>query len=598
MRLDLRGTIITDEQRRIHDEEFPPEPEAREAAPWDEARWERDRGRFYRYTGPEPEPASETVERDVDELAEAAVEGGFTYNPVDKTSPIEGISVAPYQEWEKKIEFDQAPTVDDIYNALVEYQAEHADAWGQDRHYFGGWLDTDKATLYLDVSVVVDRLVDAYDLGFATDQLAGWDIAKGEEVTMLGDRTDLLPVPREGGVVVASAHGADPHRSREAAEGHGPAEDGRGAPRGRDQGRAGQGRAGRRLTRVAAARRKKADSQKRISDARALVVRIADLRRDAVRQLQAGAEVALAEALRLAGVRAVTKARNRQGRAAAQTVASAYERHDSLQPFFAALGVTEADLLNGAFVSYEEQARKWMADYRRRQRAASRDLGFDPDAVMPDESDRDAAAVAFIVGALIALARSRIVAGADPMLRGSPDSASGIIPPQIIIRAMKIADGIAVPRFGMSPDVLPELVAEISADGIVERIARELRDMLLDDLRGELRLRVDTPTDVEVPEGLDVASLVDAIDGIEAGTRPLTEYRWVHAFYGEPKDPFDPHAALDGIITTDPENDPAFYNDAEWPENRIFYPGDHLGCTCELVAQVPAAVDSLIDVYG
>jgi hypothetical protein len=117
-------------------------------------------------------------------------------------------------------------------------------------------------------------------------------------------------------------------------------------------------------------------------------------------------------------------------------------------------------------------------------------------------------------------------------------------------------------------------------------IADELRDRLTNSLTGELRARE--------ADGADTTSIRTALDGLDTEV-PMTEYVWVHGFYGEPKTIFEPHERLDGTRTTDPEGDPTFTNDGDWPDNSLYYPGDHLGCTCELVAQVPSALDAFVD---
>ncbi|MEG7747611.1 hypothetical protein U2065_14820, partial [Listeria monocytogenes] len=67
----------------------------------------------------------------------------------------------------------------------------------------------------------------------------------------------------------------------------------------------------------------------------------------------------------------------------ATTVATAFETHQSLTPFFAALGVNETDLLAGSFASYETQARQWLEDRQAEQADAVSDYvepGDDTDA--------------------------------------------------------------------------------------------------------------------------------------------------------------------------------------------------------------------------
>ena len=51
------------------------------------------------------------------------------------------------------------------------------------------------------------------------------------------------------------------------------------------------------------------------------------------------------------------------------------------------------------------------------------------------------------------------------------------------------------------------------------------------------------------------------------------DLRWVHGFYGQPMQPFQPHEDVDGMEMTEAQA-------ATLP----VFPGDHVGCRCELVA--------------
>jgi hypothetical protein len=306
---------------------------------------------------------------------------------------------------------------------------------------------------------------------------------------------------------------------------------------------------------------------------------LSELRRDTGRQLLAGAEIAFAEALRHAGVRATTKARNRSGSTMARTVATAWEAHQSLMPFLAALGMNEADLLKGAFTSYENQARAWLEQRRKAEAEALRArYGEDEDwedAVPGGEATVGAAAL-FLGAALLALARQRILSGQDPIDLSGPGEVSGTIPATLAAQAMRIADGRAVAPLPESPDIVPTVNSIPDAVGLEEKIAVRLRDVLSDELHAEL-------APGERAENADLLA-----------TGPL-EYVWVHGYYGQPKTLFVPHFELDGTPTTDPDGDPAFSNLDDWPEGHYFYPGDHIGCSCELVPQVGTGLAEAAD---
>ena len=323
-----------------------------------------------------------------------------------------------------------------------------------------------------------------------------------------------------------------------------------------------------------------------IRSARRLRDRLATAKRDTVRQLAAGAEIAFAEALRHAGVRAITKAANRQSKAAAATVASAFENRQSLQPFFAALGVNESQLLAGSFAAYQAQVQAWLEAYRKEQRRIAREEGWDDegDDLIAGDEDHDNLAAGFLGAALFALAASRLLAGDDPTVDARGE-VSGVVPTGLVLRTLDVANGGAHVTLGASPMEMPTLTP-LDRPDVEHMIAEGLRDRLRDSLTGELRARTDT--------GRDTSPIERALSDLDADA-PLTEYVWAHGFYGEPKQRFDPHYNLDGVRTTDPEHDERFLNTGDWPEGDYYFPSDHLGCTCELVAQVPSALDSFVD---
>lgn len=308
-----------------------------------------------------------------------------------------------------------------------------------------------------------------------------------------------------------------------------------------------------------------------LARARRLLDRLSRLRRDTGRQLLAGAEIAFAEALRNAGVRATTKARNRSGKALAATVASALEGHHSLSPFFAALGVDEAALLTGSFGSYQAQARAWLARRREEQLATLEAEGWDDDEAerdVPGDDTTIAAGAAFLGAALLALARHRVLSGQDPVDLSGPGEVSGTIPAQLAAQAMRVAEGSAVAPAAASPDLVPAVSAIPDAGSLELTIVNRLRDALSDELHAEL-----------VPG--------ERAPGTEALAGPGHEYLWAHGFYGEPRTVFEPHDDLDGELFTDTEHDERLINPNPdgWPAEML-YPGDHRGCSCELVLQV------------
>jgi hypothetical protein len=316
---------------------------------------------------------------------------------------------------------------------------------------------------------------------------------------------------------------------------------------------------------------------------RRVLDRLATLRRDTGRKLLAGAEVALAEALRLAGVRAIAKGKSKS-RVAATALAQAISEGSAWRPHLAALGITEEQMLTGAFDAYTEQARGWLSQRRAKERAMLAREGFDPDVIVPDDDHLDEAAAVFLGVALMAIARQRIMG--DPTTLDTPGEVTGAVPARFAANAMRIADGTAVAHLAESADAVPAVVNS-GATSVEGWVSSALRDRLGNTLTVELSTTSDERERQEITEALGDLDATSA------------EYVWVHGFYGEPTTIFEPHLNLDGVTTTDPDGDPAFYNDEAWPEERMFFPGDHLGCSCELVPLLTDNTESMVlDVVG
>lgn len=71
-------------------------------------------------------------------------------------------------------------TAQDLPQQILDYYRRHAGALKRPWRYFGGWVDGN--TLYLDISIHVEREVDARKLGATNGQQAIWDCAKSEAI--------------------------------------------------------------------------------------------------------------------------------------------------------------------------------------------------------------------------------------------------------------------------------------------------------------------------------------------------------------------------------------------------------------------------------
>lgn len=283
------------------------------------------------------------------------------------------------------------------------------------------------------------------------------------------------------------------------------------------------------------------------SRARRLLERLAAIRRDVGRELLAGAEVALASALRHAGVKIQTRARSRKTAVETRAaLASAVAARAPLGPFFAAVGITELEALDGQFDAFEGQAARVLARGRARQERAVRQAGLDPDQYFAGAEANEEQASGFLGASLTALAVRRLADGPAPIpARGE---VRGDVPAGIVKSAISVAQGEATATLGETADAIPDVAL--------------------------------------IP---DATSLEAAIFGDVEEAEPPIEYAWEHGFYGDPTRPFEPHEDLGaaGFTTTAPgppyseDVDPDLFGDSPFGDH--FAPGDHDGCTCEWV---------------
>lgn len=115
-------------------------------------------------------------------LASLKEHGGFTYQPLDDTSPKNGFAVAAFPGAEKILDADKI-TPSDIF----DYLTTHADKFTDHRVHVGGW--TDQGKVYLDLSMVVQNKDEAIKLGVKHNQLAVFDLGKMETITVPSQRT-------------------------------------------------------------------------------------------------------------------------------------------------------------------------------------------------------------------------------------------------------------------------------------------------------------------------------------------------------------------------------------------------------------------------
>lgn len=298
-----------------------------------------------------------------------------------------------------------------------------------------------------------------------------------------------------------------------------------------------------------------------------LLARLARIRSNVGREMLAAAEQAFADALQRAGAKVLAKSKARASKALDQSVVAAVRDGLPLQPFFAAIGITEAEALRDAFATFETQATERLRRAQVQQRDVIERAGFDPAEIMPP-TDSTSGAASYLAGALTALAYTRLMTGTGPQLvsggRVVAGEVTGAVPARMVTQTLQIAEGAAVGTLGRTPGAAP--VFQTVTDR--RSIERALADRALTALR-----------EARAP------NLERALAGPEPEPPPelTAEYVWRWAFYGDPVTPFEPHFDLGAVefTTTDPTGDPALANDQPWPELDLYQPQDHDGCTCE-----------------
>jgi len=110
-------------------------------------------------------------------------DSGFTYNMVTGEQPTSGFAVSPYKQFETKVKLAGA-SHDEIVNAFQDFFVEHLDLLQHDGNFLGGWVNPADGYLYLDVSTVLDNQLVAEDLARANDQIAYFNLGKGEAVVV------------------------------------------------------------------------------------------------------------------------------------------------------------------------------------------------------------------------------------------------------------------------------------------------------------------------------------------------------------------------------------------------------------------------------
>lgn len=288
-----------------------------------------------------------------------------------------------------------------------------------------------------------------------------------------------------------------------------------------------------------------------------LLARLVKLRQQVGSRLLAEAEYAYDAALRQAGVKLMTRARGRSSPTRAAQVAAAVEERAPLRPLLAAVGMRDHELLQHAFDTFRGRAARHLEQYARRVAAVFAQAG----ATAPTFDT--GSAVELLVSGLTAMVRTRLLQGDEAALAAAA--------PSLVPRALRR------PSVGFE-DLLPGMPDPSELAAASARLVRQSLGVV------EGRLAVTVPPSADLmPEVVVTMDPYTVEERLAADLQVEPVWTWVHGFYGEPLNPFDPHVDLDGYETTDRETNPDLANTEAWPEVDVFAPDDHPGCTCEWV---------------
>lgn len=287
---------------------------------------------------------------------------------------------------------------------------------------------------------------------------------------------------------------------------------------------------------------------------RSLGQRLADIDRELRTKLHAAAEAAMARALERAGNR--LKGRSSALSATLRHV-PAYRAVATAGPaLLASSGVTEDDLLVGAWDEYEAQFKEWSLA------AVEATLDLLDEVLGPDSARRESL-------------RSRYALQINDawvwLAAALTEEAKRILyaPERGIVAAA-------------GDDGEHDATVRVQVGVIREGMARAGGETGLTGERG-----VVATTNKRPPGG--IATGAAALDELAAGGVLTQAFRWV---YGPAsRATFQPHRKLDGVVFEN-FDDPVLANNRSWPKTPFFYPGDHKGCVCDfepVLIEAPAA---------
>lgn len=109
-------------------------------------------------------------------------DGGGTFSPTRKVSPVVGFCVSPYPQYSETLTLPDS--AEEFQTNILEYYQRHMQLLQEDNTYIGLWHDPETDIIYLNISTVTDNATQARDACLTHDQIAFFDLQTGASVTV------------------------------------------------------------------------------------------------------------------------------------------------------------------------------------------------------------------------------------------------------------------------------------------------------------------------------------------------------------------------------------------------------------------------------
>ena len=118
----------------------------------------------------------------IDDLYKRALNGGFTYQAVLKSSPTTGYAVSPFKDAEQSWNLSEFKDRKQGIEAIKGYLRKNQAKFDDPKVHLGGWNDPQSGKVFLDLSKVVQDEGEAFTMAKAANQLAVFNLGKMESL--------------------------------------------------------------------------------------------------------------------------------------------------------------------------------------------------------------------------------------------------------------------------------------------------------------------------------------------------------------------------------------------------------------------------------